>query len=1076
MSAWQEVRDLITARETKTLADRVIALTEAERAEVAKRLPGFLTEMRDTAMQMARESERGQGLDDEDPWLAWERRRTVRDALSEFGTVLRIAGAGTISGPAAAAAWLTRRELYPEWAPAPSQAEVVRVLVTRPAEWQADVAARLALKIRRPGDDRIAPLVLALLRASGITPPAHDMLVVAWLTGEAADDDPLLGPLLPRIFHAEGAGRALREERLTPTPTRWFSLVQRLLEAGRVSRAELLDGCVSRFLRGGNAADLRFFVRLHGLVGPTPQEAAERARDYLRLLPAAPGPVAELALTQINRCGLHDDADVQEAIEALTFRPEAKLARAGLTLLDREVRRSPARAGELAPALVTAFAHTSDDVRRRAVRIALRHAAALGRDAKPIAEAVPLLPADLGRELAAVFGGEVAAEETPEPFTPAPLPVFPEPGPFPLRAVDWATRAPYGWEACEQWLADFVERVGSDRAALREALLPAFGDYSPHLYDMECWLDPDAWIAAMAKEVITPGTDPGVPDPEPVDPWAGSSFSVSVSAVPPDEPEGHDHEPDGHAGPEGHTAPDDAAALDGHPALGEHLTLGDHAGRNAPAALDGHTAPDDAAALDDPAALGRHPALDDPAGPAWLENEGDAEDEDSAEGEAAPEPAFGNLPEHVREEIFRQIRELGVSAERVAAMRDGLPVPPRDPAEPDFRVGITYFGFRPLFGKPEEPDPAVEFRRRARLPEPARVSPPHMFLLHRLSEIYRALQDGTLPPVLLATPTVTTGHLDPGVLVDRLELCAAAGTEPLPADLQQALLRLPRGAHPVAAERAARVGSEAASAVGGWLARGGLPDPEAGVKWGYVEGAHEYLFEERDPVHVERVRLVPLLRAEPTGHPLIDELLREPSKWCWDDHGYAMEWWPSILPSHREVVSVNYLPHLLYQWNHPGVYPPHLKGVADADGPIGDATSLILAYFLATSHPGSVPLLLRMTSRGALDAEAVGRQIALLIRRTRLEPRPVLASLREAAHKGAHEQVWEIVRTLLPGLLPSTGERPAVAHTEAVRFAADVAVWVGARGEIPAVSAHAATGRASRFTRECARLRDLLAG
>ncbi len=1016
MSAWQEVRDLVTARETKTLADRVIALTEAERAEVARRLPGFLTEMRDTAAQMARESRGAHDLDDEDPWFAWERRRTVRGALAEFGASLRIAGAGTISGPAAAAAWLTRRELYPEWAPAPDPAEVVRVLVTRPAEWQADVTRRLAGKIRRADDDRVAPLVLALLRASGVTPPPHDPLVVTWLTGEAADDDPLLGPLLPRIFEAEGAGRALREERLTPSPTPWLSLIRRLLRAGRVSRAELLDGCVSRFLRGGDAADLRFFVRLHELIDPAPQEAAERARDYLRLLPAAPGPVAELALTQIDRTGPHDDADVQEAIEALTFRPEAKLARAGLTRLDQEVRRGPARGGELAPALVTAFAHASDDVRRRAVRIALKHAAAFGADARPIADtrpiadAVPLLPADLGRELAAVFGGEVAAEETPEPFSPAPLPVFPEPGPFPAPTVDRTTGELHGWVACEQWLAGFVALVGENRAALRETLTPVFRDSFPYLYDMERWLDPDAWIAALAKEVIAPGTDPGVPDPEPVDPWAGSSFSVHVSAVPPEEMDGHE------AGPE------------------------------------------------------------DQGGP---EDEEGSEDEDGSEDEVAPEPAFGDLPEHVREEIFRQILEIGVSAERVAAMRDGLPTPARDPGEPEFRVQIMYSGFRPLFGTPEEPDPAVEFRRRNRLPEPAHVSPPHMFLLHRLGEIYRALQEGTLPPVLLATPTVLTGHLDPGVLVDRLELCAAAGAEPLPADLQQALLRLPRGAHPLVAERAGRVGSRAASAVAAWLAGGGLPDPEAGLKWGYTEGAHEHLFEERAPGHVEQVRLVPVLRAEPTGHPLIDELLREPSKWRWDDHGYVMGWWPSMLPSHREAISVNYLPHLLYQWNHPGVYPPYLEAVADADGPLGDATALIVAYFLAERRPDPVPLLLRMASRGVLPAEAVGRQLALLIRRTWFESRPVLASLREAAHQGAHEQVWEILRALLPDLLPAAGERPNVTHTEAVTLAADLAACVGARGEIPVVAAHAATGRASRgsrFARECARLRDLLAG
>ncbi|KAA9375760.1 hypothetical protein F5972_26570 [Microbispora cellulosiformans] len=1014
MSAWQEVRDLVTARETKKLADRVITLTEAECAEVAGRLPGFLKEMRDTATEIARESQEADDRDAlngfDDAWLAWERRRTVRNGLAEFGAPLRIAGAGTISGPAAAAAWLTRRELYPEWGPAPDPAEVVRVLVTRPAEWQADVAGRLAGKIRRANDDRVAPLVLALLRASGVTPPSHDPLVVAWLTGPALDGDPLLGALLPRIFEAEGAGRALREERLTPSPTAWLSLIRRLLGAGRVSRAELLDGCVSRFLRGGDAADLRFFVRLHELIDPVPQEAAERARDYLRLLPAAPGPVAELALTQISRTGPHDDADVREAIEALTFRPEAKLARAGLSRLDQEVRQRPARAGELAPALATAFAHASDDVRRRAVRIALRHATALGADAKLIAGAVPLLPADLGRELAAVFGGEVTAEGTPEPFAPAPLPVLPEPGPFPAPTVDQTTGDLHGWVACEQWLAGFVERVGRDRAALRGRLTPVFQNFFPYLYDTERWLDPGAWVAALAKEVIAPGTDPGVPDPEPVDPWAGSSFSVRVTAVPPED------------------------------------------------ADDPESGPED------------EPGLVDEAGP---------EDEDGVEEGAAPGPAFGDLPEHVREEIFRQMLEIGVSADRVTAMRDGLPALPPHPGEPGFQVGIMYSGFRPLFGEPEEPDPAVEFRRRNRLPEPRQVSPPHMFLLHRLSEIYRALREGTLPPVLLATPTVMTGHLDPGVLVDRLELCAAAGAEPLPADLQQALLRLPRGAHPLAAERAGRVRSQAAPAVAAWLARGGLPDPEAGVKWGYLDGGHEHLFEERDPGHVGQVRLVPVLLAEPTGHHLIDELLSAPPKWRWEDHGHVMGWWPSILPSHREVVSVHYLPHLLYQWNQPGVYPAYLEAVADADGPLGEATALILAYFLAERRPDPVPVLLRMASRGDLPAGAIGRQLALLIRRTWFETRPVLASLREAAHQGAHEQVWEIVRTLLPDLLPSAGGRPNVTHTEAVTLAADVAAWVGARGEIPAVSAHAATGRASRgsrFARECARLCDLLAG
>ncbi|GGK96104.1 hypothetical protein Ppa06_64240 [Planomonospora parontospora subsp. parontospora] len=992
MTAWQEVRDLITERDMRGLVERVATLSEAERAEVGGRLPEFLKEMRETAAQLAREGRSDGGRrDEEDEWALREIRWEVNDAVAEFGALLRIAGAGTITGPAAAAAWLTRRELARRWTPQPDPADVVRVTATRTAAWRGEVARRLAGRIRTVRDPAV-PLALALLRDSGCEPPEHDPLVVAWLSAPAVDDDPLIGPLLPRIFEAQGAGRALRDERSAPSRTRWLSLFQRLLASGRISRKEVLDGCVSRFLRGGDALDLRFFVRLHELVDPAPEEAAERARDYLRLLPAAPGPVAELALARLRRTGPHDAADTAEAIGALTFRAEAKLARTGLSWLDEEVRRAPERAGELAPALATAFAHASYDVQGRAAQIALKRAAAFGAAPEPIIGAVPLLPAALGARVAAAFGGEAAQEEEPEPFVPAVLPVLTEPGPFPSPALHPGERYGLGWVELEQWLAAFVTGAWHDRAALRETLAPVFGGALPRgygregLYARERWTSCEQWTAALAKEVIAPGSDPGVPDPEPVDPWAGASFSVSVVAVPADE-------------------------------------------------------------------------------------RVETAEDDGAEGG----PAFADLPGHVRDEIFRGIEEAGVSPERVAALRDGLPEPPPGPDEPDYSVFISSMSHSPLFGGRGEPDPAVELRRRLRLPEPSWISPPHLFLLRRLSEIYTALRRDALPPVLLATPTVLTGHLHPDVLVDRLETCAAAGADPLAADLQQALLRLPRGAHPGAAGRAARVDSRVAAQAAAWLASGGPPDPETGVKWGYHEDGRRHLFEEREPrQRVGEPRLVPVLRAEPTGHDLIDELLREVPDWSGEDHGEGMGWWPSVLPSHREVVAVQYLPHLLHRWNRPTVDPPHLAALAEADGPLGDATALILAYFLAARHAEAVPLLLRMASRGDLPAEAVGRQLAFLIRRARFETRPVLAALAEAARRGAPGQVWEILRGMLPPLLPGEGERPNVTHSEAVALAADVAVWAGARGEIPVVSAFAASGRGSRFARECERLRDRL--
>jgi hypothetical protein len=109
-----------------------------------------------------------------------------------------------------------------------------------------------------------------------------------------------------------------------------------------------------------------------------------------------------------------------------------------------------------------------------------------------------------------------------------------------------------------------------------------------------------------------------------------------------------------------------------------------------------------------------------------------------------------------------------------------------------------------------------------------------------------------------------------------------------------------------------------------------------------------------------------------------------------------------------------------------------------------------------------------------LPAETVGRQLALLMCRTHVEPRPVVAVLAEAARQGAYAEVWRMLTSLLPVLLPGPGERPSVVHVEAMTLAADVAAWAGARGPVPEVTALAAGSGRSRFARACVRLRDQL--
>ncbi|MEU7894007.1 DUF6493 family protein [Nonomuraea sp. NPDC049152] len=871
-AAWGGIRDLIDAGEADPLVRRLLALDDGERKLVAGELRGHIAVMR--ARTEARESTRWteDGWDQVDqPWEKWP-------------DLVRLAGAGTLSAVSAVASWVTRRDLTRRRPfsgrdgfgdPAP----LLRLLSVRPAAWQAELAVRLAARLRGPRDTGV-PLALALLRSTGAPPPEHDPLVVAWVSeGSRPRPDPLLPALMPRLFEAEGVGRVLRHERIEPLSP-WLRRLR-----GHGDRKLLLDGCVRRFLRGGSAQDLRFFVRLHELLAPSEAEVAERARDYLRLLPASPGPVAELALRHLRRMSAHEPGDVVEAIEGLMFRAEATLARTGLTWLDQSVRQAVVHPDEIAPALASAFHHASYEVQGRAAQLALKHAERFGPlGAEQIGNAVPALPSALGQRLVARFGGQAAVEEPPQ--TPSPLPPAPTPRAFPpvpatpgeLRSLDWPTRSV---EDGERWMAGFVRLASRDRQGLWSALAPVVGSGHPHLYEMRWWTHVDNWLAAMAMELIAPG------------------------------------------------------------------------------------------------------------------------------GGLRPEP---------------------------------VPVPPRD-----------------------------------RLPRRRDVSSPHLFLLRRCAEILVALKDGALPPVLLATPTHSTGLLDPDVLVARLEECEAAQAVPLTADLLQALLRLPRGAHPEAAARAATLTSRAAGTAARWLADGGPPDPETGVRWRYIEDSRERFFDERPPRHVDHVVPSPRLSAPPTGFDLLDDLLAPPLEWSWNEHGRCMDWWASTLPSHREVVAVNLLPHLISLWNGGGVHSSQACRLAAADGPPGAATALVIAFFLGRRDSADgVSAFLTMAARGDLPAAGIGAQLGMLVRWTGVKLRHVVGALESAAAGGAHREVWQVLRALLPTLLPAAGERPQADLAKAVELAVTVAGPAGAREEIPEVAAIAARRSDSRLTHECRRLHERL--
>jgi hypothetical protein len=81
---------------------------------------------------------------------------------------MRVAGAGSLGGAAAVAAWLNRRDLVLFAWDAPGDTEaLIEAISAREPQWQADLVARLVLRIS--GEDSPgAPLVMTLLRRTGV--------------------------------------------------------------------------------------------------------------------------------------------------------------------------------------------------------------------------------------------------------------------------------------------------------------------------------------------------------------------------------------------------------------------------------------------------------------------------------------------------------------------------------------------------------------------------------------------------------------------------------------------------------------------------------------------------------------------------------------------------------------------------------------------------------------------------------------------------------------------------------------------------------------------------------------------
>ncbi|MBW6433514.1 hypothetical protein KZ829_07120 [Actinoplanes hulinensis] len=363
--------------------------------------------------------------------------------------------------------------------------------------------------------------------------------------------------------------------------------------------------------------------------------------------------------------------------------------------------------------------------------------------------------------------------------------------------------------------------------------------------------------------------------------------------------------------------------------------------------------------------------------------------------------------------------------------------------------------------------------------EMRRAPAPMWMLFERLIELTWQVCAGSPPPALLATPATVDGHVDPARVVRLL----GEGWEPGAWDLSQALLRLPREIGPEVRAAADRLTSDAGRALAGFLAGGGLPDPEVvAVAVGRLSCPHidgHYCECSRHPAR-RTVAFAPIEHTLTVPEGLLGQPRTEAAARAYTyNGGYSLDPWPLVFPSHRELAAAHVQPRIIESaesrgaFGHVGILP----ALAACDGPFGPAMALCLALGLTAARPGSrvsaVDAFLDLAARGVLDGTLVGRELAALHRAELIVLKRVADGLAEAARAGAAPGVWAALRELVPAVLAAA--TPGAGAPDLLLTAESVAAAVHATGEIPEVTAVAARGGRTRLVTEATRLARTLA-
>ncbi|WP_413754000.1 DUF6493 family protein [Streptomyces sp. R-74717] len=349
----------------------------------------------------------------------------------------------------------------------------------------------------------------------------------------------------------------------------------------------------------------------------------------------------------------------------------------------------------------------------------------------------------------------------------------------------------------------------------------------------------------------------------------------------------------------------------------------------------------------------------------------------------------------------------------------------------------------------------------------------------RLWEAADAVLSGSAP-FLLAFPTWHTGSLDPAVLVERLRTYQQLGIRPGGADFAQALLRVRRNGQHEAATAAALLGTPEGDRLASWLQS---DEPLAPVFRFDLEKEQSLAhgWEMRQPTDWTR-RVLMASRERPViqrefprsfhwlGHP---HAPRHRICYHWGDHPGS---WLATLPEDGETLAAWLLPSVATCATDElrGAAQP-LTALVELGGPAAEAIHLTVAYAMGARHPedrlSAVDALLILAAQQRLDAELLGKELAILLDHSLVKPSRLADSARTAAATGAYRTVLSVLAVVLPGLLAhKKGPRGL---SDLLSVAAECVEHCGATGAepIPGLAETAARGGSSQLVRQAARLK-----